>query len=147
MDAQRLNDLVFVKYNRTLKRRYDARDRVDPISLEGIDASNEWLIGRPEDEQDDDDLVFEDEPLTWDTVARASGAEEPERLTRSIRQKDKGKASSSKVPSHRRLINESSGEEEEREDGEGNTVPFQYSKLFDYEIDEDEDLDLDLDDE
>ncbi|WOL05170.1 hypothetical protein Cni_G13896 [Canna indica] len=71
--------------------------------------------------------------------------EEPERLTRSIRQKDKVKASSSKVPSHRRLINESSGEEEEeeKEDGEGNTLPFQYSKHFDYEIDEDQDLDLD----
>ncbi|XP_011660188.2 uncharacterized protein LOC105436349 [Cucumis sativus] len=36
----RLNDLVFIKYNRALKRRYNLRDIVDPISLKDIDDSN-----------------------------------------------------------------------------------------------------------
>ena len=49
---QRLNDLVYVKYNRALKRRYDARDRIDPISLKDIDDSNEWLMGKMEGESD-----------------------------------------------------------------------------------------------
>ena len=37
----RLNDLVYIKYNRTLKRRYDARDLIDPIRFDNIDDSNE----------------------------------------------------------------------------------------------------------
>ncbi|XP_058006807.1 mitochondrial distribution and morphology protein 12-like [Hevea brasiliensis] len=32
-----LNDLVFVKYNRSLKHRYDARHHINPISLKDID--------------------------------------------------------------------------------------------------------------
>ncbi|XP_073059753.1 uncharacterized protein [Primulina eburnea] len=36
---KRLNDLVFIKYNRALKRRYDLRDKIDPISLDDIDDS------------------------------------------------------------------------------------------------------------
>ncbi|XP_042460407.1 uncharacterized protein LOC122043910 [Zingiber officinale] len=38
---QHLNDLVFVKYNRVLKLWYDARDKIDPISLIDIDDNNE----------------------------------------------------------------------------------------------------------
>ncbi|XP_073138291.1 uncharacterized protein [Henckelia pumila] len=40
-----LNDLVFIKYNRALKRRYDLRDKIEPISLDDIDEINEWRIG------------------------------------------------------------------------------------------------------
>ncbi|XP_039048245.1 uncharacterized protein LOC120188944 [Hibiscus syriacus] len=36
-----LNNLVYVKYNRALKRRYNHRDVIDPISLDDIDESNE----------------------------------------------------------------------------------------------------------
>ncbi|XP_028096366.1 uncharacterized protein LOC114296273 [Camellia sinensis] len=68
---KRLNDLVFVKYNRALRRRYNSRDTIDPIALTDIDESNEWLVGRMEKE-----LVFEDDTLTWDDVARAAGVEE-----------------------------------------------------------------------
>ncbi|KAH0640026.1 hypothetical protein KY285_036612 [Solanum tuberosum] len=46
----RLNDLVYIKYNRTLKRRYDARDLVDLIRSDNTDDSNEWLVGCPEDQ-------------------------------------------------------------------------------------------------
>nr|XP_019702101.1 uncharacterized protein LOC105033135 [Elaeis guineensis] len=42
---QRLNDLVFVKYNRALRHRYNRHDTVDSISLKDIDDSNEWAAG------------------------------------------------------------------------------------------------------
>ena len=43
---------MYVKYNRQLKKRFDRRDVIDPLSLNEIDESNEWLIGR----------MYEDEP-------------------------------------------------------------------------------------
>ncbi|XP_042410079.1 probable plastid-lipid-associated protein 3, chloroplastic [Zingiber officinale] len=52
---QRLNDLVFVKYNHALKLRYDARDKIDLISLIDIDDSNEWLMGRMDGESDNEE--------------------------------------------------------------------------------------------
>ncbi|KAK8921225.1 hypothetical protein KSP39_PZI020100 [Platanthera zijinensis] len=83
---QRLNDLVFVKYNRALRRRYDARDRIDPISLTDIDDNDEWLMGRMEEDNDAEaereDLVFDDELLTWGIVATATGVEKEMYRTR-----------------------------------------------------------------
>ncbi|XP_028074032.1 uncharacterized protein LOC114276447 [Camellia sinensis] len=78
LEQQLLNDLVFVKYNRTLRFRYDMRNILDPISLQNIDESNEWLFGRMDGESDEDnELVFDDDDgLMWATVARASGVEE-----------------------------------------------------------------------
>ncbi|XP_028193171.1 uncharacterized protein LOC114378744 [Glycine soja] len=43
LEHKRLHDLVFVKYNQQLKQRYNARDEIDPISLNDIDVYNEWL--------------------------------------------------------------------------------------------------------
>ncbi|XP_042374934.1 uncharacterized protein LOC121969067 [Zingiber officinale] len=76
---QCLNDLVFEKYNRALKLRYDARDKIDLIYLTDINDSNEWLMDKMDGESDneEDELVFEGDDLTWDVVARASGDEEP----------------------------------------------------------------------
>ena len=86
---QRLNDLVFVKYNRTLKRRYDARDSLDPICLGDIDDNNEWLMESMDGESDnEDELVFDDDILTWGVVARASGVEEEAYRTRSTKEKN-----------------------------------------------------------
>ena len=83
MDHQRLNDLVYIKYNRTLMKRYTKRHTIDPIILKDIEDSNEWLMGRMEDEgAAEDDLVFEGDDLTWGDVARASGAEELRVYTR-----------------------------------------------------------------
>ena len=77
MDHRRLNDLVYIKYNRTLMKRYTERHTINPITLKDIDDSNEWLMGRMEEEGDaEDDLVFEGDDLTWGDVARSSGAEE-----------------------------------------------------------------------
>ncbi|RVX13459.1 hypothetical protein CK203_021020 [Vitis vinifera] len=44
LDHQHLNDLVYIKYNRALKRRYDEGNSIDPISLKDIDDSNEWVM-------------------------------------------------------------------------------------------------------
>ncbi|XP_050946565.1 uncharacterized protein LOC127151186 [Cucumis melo] len=76
--SNRLNDLVFIKYNKALKRRYNLQDIVGPISLRDIDDSNEWLIGRLDDDsEEEDELVFYDDTLTWGDVSRAIGAKEP----------------------------------------------------------------------
>lgn len=127
---KRLNDLVYVKYNRALKlRNLNLKNgRNNPISLQDIDESNEWLTGRMEEE-----LVHEEEDLNWDDVALASGAEEAWRTTRSSTSKSKSTAKTkvsssrgkSKNTSSRSLPNEEEEEvesdwedEEEEEDAE-----------------------------
>ncbi|XP_019237352.1 PREDICTED: uncharacterized protein LOC109217548 [Nicotiana attenuata] len=72
LTLKHLNDLVFIKYNRTLRRRYNARNVIDPISLDNIDDANEWLVGVLEDHADEE--VFEDiSYFTWGDVAEARG--------------------------------------------------------------------------
>ena len=124
LEYQRLNDLVYIKYNRALKKRYDERDTIDPIILKEIDESNEWLIGRMDDEDSHDHvdahdgLVFDDDDLTWGDVARASEAEEPRFDTIA-------RASSSRLPSSR------------GNDIASSSRPMPYLSL----IDEDEEMD------
>ncbi|KAK9698038.1 hypothetical protein RND81_08G078200 [Saponaria officinalis] len=90
----RLNKMVYVKCNRSLARRCKRSDTSDPILLDEIDESNEWLIGKMQ-EDDGDEVVFEDEDLTWSVVARASGVDESTYFTRSsrIRQNDESGSS------------------------------------------------------
>ncbi|KAG5590033.1 hypothetical protein H5410_040547 [Solanum commersonii] len=118
----RLNDLVYIKYNRTLKRRYDARDLIDPIHLDNIDDSNEWLVGCPEDQEVQ--LVYEDDDLTWGSVATTIGADESiyhlKRLSSRSRALDKGKgvettSTNSTSSRTRTLIDEDYEEEEDEE--------------------------------
>ena len=91
---------MYIKYNRVLKKRYNERDTIDTIILKEIDESNEWLIGRMDDEDSpdhvdaQDDLVFDDDDLTWADVARASEAKEPRFDTRAT-------TSLSRLPSSR----------------------------------------------
>ncbi|XP_042410286.1 uncharacterized protein LOC121999707 [Zingiber officinale] len=47
LEQKRLNDLVFIKYNRALRRRYDSRDTIDPLILSEADDGNEWCTTRP----------------------------------------------------------------------------------------------------
>uniref|UniRef100_A0A0R0K6W7 BED-type domain-containing protein n=1 Tax=Glycine max TaxID=3847 RepID=A0A0R0K6W7_SOYBN len=54
VEHKRLHDLVFVKYNQQLKQRYNARDEIDPISLNDIDVCNEWLVGEMDQDGDND---------------------------------------------------------------------------------------------
>lgn len=91
-----MQDLVFIKYNQALKERFECRDTIDPVVLRDIDDSNEWLVGEM-GEDAEDDLVFEDDTLTWKDVANASGAGEPLTYTRrqARLEKEKGAAPSS----------------------------------------------------
>ena len=97
LHQKRLNDLVYVKYNQALKARYDRHDVIDPISLDDIDESNEWLIGKMGVDpfvEANDELVFEDDDLTWGDVSSAVGVKEP---LRNIRSQTWVRGSSSRV--------------------------------------------------
>ena len=79
----RLNDMVYVKYNPALDRRYKRIDTDGPILLKDIDESNEWLMGHMDgEEQPATNFVYADDDLTWAAVDIASGASEPAYPTR-----------------------------------------------------------------
>nr|XP_009763341.1 PREDICTED: uncharacterized protein LOC104215278 [Nicotiana sylvestris] len=120
LELKKLNDLVFVKYNRTLARRYKARNIIDPILLNNIDEANEWLTGGPQNHEEEE--VFEGEGLTFGHVAMASGVEENVYGFRgsTLRIKERVSTSTSTCTS-RTLINESSDEEEEDDDQYNNS--------------------------
>ncbi|KAL0320370.1 UNVERIFIED_CONTAM: hypothetical protein Sradi_5298500 [Sesamum radiatum] len=119
-----------VKYNRALRRRYDARDTIDPIALDDIDESNEWLLGRlnlsEEDGDEENARVFEGDDLTWGDVVRAFGVDEDAYTFRprhsKVEKNTTSKASSSKATkkastsskftTNRHLIDEDEEEEE-----------------------------------
>ncbi|RZB86398.1 hypothetical protein D0Y65_026454, partial [Glycine soja] len=70
LEHQKLQDLVYVKYNQALLDRFECHDVIDPITLNDIDYSNEWLLGELEGEEADNDLVFDDDDdLNWLDVA------------------------------------------------------------------------------
>ena len=98
---------MFIKYNTALKRRYNLQDIVDPISLKDIDDSNEWLIGRLDDDSEvDDELVFDDDSLTWGDVSRAVGAKEPSFYSRASTSRPKTIVScSSSSTTQRKQVN------------------------------------------
>lgn len=120
LELKKLNDLVFVKYNRTLARRYKARNIIDPILLDNIDEANEWLTGGPENHEEEE--VFEGEGLTFGHVAMASGVEENVYGFRgsTLRSKERVSTSTSTCTS-RTLIDEASDEEEDDDDQYNNS--------------------------
>ncbi|XP_075670297.1 uncharacterized protein LOC142640087 [Castanea sativa] len=66
---------------------FEQCDVIDPISLDDIDESNEWLLGKIgiEPSMDaEDKFVFDDDDdgLIWGAVARATGVGEPRKNTR-----------------------------------------------------------------
>ncbi|XP_057450420.1 uncharacterized protein LOC130742148 [Lotus japonicus] len=91
LEHKRLQDLVFVKYNQALLRRYNVRDELDLISLSDIDECNEWLVGRMDANEDyvGNERVFADEDLTWDIVMDASGLGDDRMTTRQKTKKKK----------------------------------------------------------
>ncbi|KAH6775320.1 hAT dimerization domain-containing protein / transposase-like protein [Perilla frutescens var. hirtella] len=94
LSQARLNDLVYVKYNRALQRRYKRKDIINPILLEEIGDSNEWLMGKMDEENEIGELVFGDDNLTWNVVSKAMGVNEPTYDTRrATKSGDKGKSS------------------------------------------------------
>ncbi|XP_076887099.1 uncharacterized protein LOC143537156 [Bidens hawaiensis] len=74
---EKLRNLVYVKFNRDCDCRHKKEGTADPILPEEIDESNEWLMGRMEDDvkgnQNNDDLVFDGDDLTFGVVGEASG--------------------------------------------------------------------------
>ncbi|XP_020203627.1 uncharacterized protein LOC109789148 [Cajanus cajan] len=104
LDHKKLHDLVYVKYNQALMRRYNLKDEVDPISLNDIDECNEWLVGEMDGDDDDevealDERVFGgNDPLTWNQVYDVSGVGEPLMYTRRNKRKQppSGEGASSK---------------------------------------------------
>nr|KYP46785.1 hypothetical protein KK1_031629 [Cajanus cajan] len=73
----------FSSNNQALHRMYNLKDEMDPISLNGIDDCNEWLIGEMDREEGEDERVHEgDDDLTWRQVYQASGLDEPKQYTR-----------------------------------------------------------------
>ncbi|XP_021854344.2 uncharacterized protein [Spinacia oleracea] len=153
----RLNDMVYVKANRALERRYKRKDTIDPVLLREIDENNEWLLGRMEENSSDDegDLVFEGDDLTWASVSRAAGANDPIYGTRgatrvaresmpSSSRVDKGKGpattSTSKFSRRVEIVDDDEEDEEEDigEDGDYLDDEDEYDA-----IDDDEDYDDD----
>ncbi|KAL6547290.1 hypothetical protein OROMI_023011 [Orobanche minor] len=130
-------DLVFVKYNRALRRRYELRNFIDPILLNEIDDSNEWLIGKVDGEsnEEDDDFVFSKEDgLTYRDVAKASGAGEPRYNSSQIPPAETKKGKNNIESSSKgRLIDESEDEEDEIEFDETDTNPYHDSQDEDFE--------------
>ncbi|XP_019155165.1 PREDICTED: uncharacterized protein LOC109152037 [Ipomoea nil] len=114
LEHNRLNDLVFIKYNRALRRRWEMRDTIDPICLDQIDFANEWLTGIPEDANEE--LVFGDgDSLTWGEIAKFSGANEtPYSLRRASKGKEKVGSSTSRSK-EKEKVNEDEDEEDEEE--------------------------------
>ncbi|XP_027922846.1 uncharacterized protein LOC114180752 [Vigna unguiculata] len=55
LDHKRLHDLVYIKYNQQLARRYNIRDEINPILLNDIDECNEWLVGEVDDDNDNEE--------------------------------------------------------------------------------------------
>ena len=136
----KLNDLVYIKYNRALMRRFDERDTIDPISLKEIDDCNEWMLGKVEEELDAaDDLVFEDDDLTWGDVALASRAEEPAHTTRASTSTPASRVTKSKKASLH--IVEEEEEEEEADSRETSEEEEDIEGLLDDPIGDDVPLD------
>ncbi|KAL5165834.1 Protein FAR1-RELATED SEQUENCE 5 [Glycine soja] len=93
LEHQKLQDLVYVKYNQALLDRFECHDDIDPIALNDIDNNNEWLLGELEGEEAGNDLVFDDDDdLNWLDVAEATGTGEPLQNTRSQTQINKAAA-------------------------------------------------------
>lgn len=142
-----MNDLVYIKYNQALKERFDLKDQLDPISLDHIDESNEWLVGTLEEDNEpeaDNELVFDEDDLTWGDVARASGVREPLKYTRS-----KGKstaASTSTVgtpsPTIRVVSDEDDDDVEELDIEEENCQGGALDEDLDLDGEENDDFDI-----
>jgi hypothetical protein len=121
---------------------HEKRNTIDPISLKEIDDCNEWLTGRVDDEEDEaaeDDLVFDDNYLTWGVVADAAGATEP---PRSLRSQSKTSTSFVRSKGKRALV------EVEEDEDDIDSHDSEEEDAFDCDqSDSDEDEDVDLPDD
>ena len=58
LQHNRLNNLVYAKYNQALVKRYNYRDEIDPISLNDIDECNEWLVGKMDGDDENEHVIL-----------------------------------------------------------------------------------------
>uniref|UniRef100_A0A0R0HS56 BED-type domain-containing protein n=1 Tax=Glycine max TaxID=3847 RepID=A0A0R0HS56_SOYBN len=144
LEHQKLQDLVYVKYNQALLDRFECHDVIDPIALNDIDDSNEWLLGELEGEEAGNDLVFDDDDLNSLDVAEATGAGEPLQNTRS--QTHINKAAAALAPTNEKGKKVVEVEEENEDEGEeeynsnaSESDGFQQHNDLDLEEDEDSD--------
>ncbi|KAL6511021.1 hypothetical protein OROGR_022145 [Orobanche gracilis] len=105
LERQKLNDLVFIKYNRALKRRFDMRDTIDPIIVEDAHVLD------PSDLLAEEDEMFPGEGLRWKHVEEATGTGETAYGTRSTRTSTRVGETSTPAPRARRLIDEDDDDE------------------------------------
>lgn len=110
LEHNRMQDLVFIKCNQALKARYDCRDVIDPISLDEIADSNEWLAGEMNDAKQES--VFGDDNLTWGDVAAAAIAGQPRTYMTQARRE----STSISLSSRAREIEEEEAHSKETED-------------------------------
>ncbi|RZC02947.1 hypothetical protein D0Y65_017865 [Glycine soja] len=145
LEHQKLQDLVYVKYNQALLDRFECHDVIDPIALNDNDDSNEWLLGESEGEEAGNDLDFDDDDdLNWLDVAEATGAGEPLQNTRS--QTHINKAAAALAPTNEKGKKVVEVEEENEEEGEeeynsnaSESDGFQQHNDLDLEEDKDSD--------
>ncbi|RDX65128.1 hypothetical protein CR513_56242, partial [Mucuna pruriens] len=104
-----------------LHERYECCDLVDPIALNDIDDSNEWIVGELDEEGEDveDELVLNDDVLTWRDVASATGTAEPLKYTRRQTQMQRTVvASTSNKEKGKGVVEEEDADELSQDEGE-----------------------------
>ncbi|KAL5145299.1 hypothetical protein HKD37_06G015372 [Glycine soja] len=145
LEHQKLQDLVYVKYNQALLDRFECHDVIDPIALNDIDDNNEWLLGELEGEEAGNDLVFdEDDDLNWLDVAEATGAGEPLKNTRSQTQINKAAAAPAPTNEKGKKVMEMEEENEDEGEEEYNSNASEsdgFQEDNDLNLEEDEDSD------
>ncbi|KAI5409264.1 hypothetical protein KIW84_054898, partial [Lathyrus oleraceus] len=77
----------FVKYNQALIERFKIRDKIDPIEFGEINYHTQWLVEEMGEDGEplQEDLVHEDDDLTWAQVTETNGVNEPVIYTRRSR--------------------------------------------------------------
>ncbi|RDY06911.1 hypothetical protein CR513_09044, partial [Mucuna pruriens] len=121
LEHQRLQDLVYVKYNQVLHECYECRDLINPIALNDIDDSNKWIVGELDGNGEDakDELVFDDDVLTWRDIASATRTAEPLKYTRRQTQMQRTVvASTSKKEKGKGVVEEDDKDESSQDEGE-----------------------------
>ncbi|RDX75635.1 hypothetical protein CR513_44464, partial [Mucuna pruriens] len=121
LEHQKLQDLVYVKYNQALHERYECRNLIDPIALKDIDDNNEWIVRELDGDCEDaeDELIFDDDILTWRDVASATEAVEPLKYTRRQTQMQRTiVASTSKKEKEKGVVEEEDEDESSQDEGE-----------------------------
>ncbi|RDX86745.1 hypothetical protein CR513_31885, partial [Mucuna pruriens] len=144
LEHQKLQDLVYVKYNQAFHECHECRDLIDPIALKDIDDSNEWIVGELDRDSEDvkDELVFNDDTLTWRDVTSATKAVGPLKYTRRQTQMQRAVfASTSKKEKGKGVVEEEDEDESSQDEGKE-----EYNSSFNGS-DEDNDMELEEDED